>query len=208
MSRPDHRFRRAGQCNKDSVIQSIPAKGAGKSLYRIGGSFGDVSRRISRVRRTLTRHFPLGFRWNQPKWDGMPDTPSQASQITAKEKLTVLLAEYATLRAEIIQRYNSGFQLLAISVPSLVLINSVSGLAKWYIPALAIAAIAIAAYIILTGIHRISIHLQSLESRINTLAEDELMSWETRIQIVRGKSISYEWALCSKWLRKLLPPKH
>jgi hypothetical protein len=106
------------------------------------------------------------------------------------EQIQILLHEYDTLRNEIIGRTRDGFTLFSITVALFVgAISLLYGAAGGW-PAAATAILgAIAFNIALAettkGIAAISTWLCQLEARVNALAGEPLLSWETENSVVK-----------------------
>jgi hypothetical protein len=108
--------------------------------------------------------------------------------LTSKEKVQILLAEYSTLRTEILQRNSVLNQILTVGGASLLAIISFlfarqelialfMGLALLFIvlPCLAIYAIGTVDFDTLAAAQR----LREIESAINKMADERLLIWET-----------------------------
>ena len=100
--------------------------------------------------------------------------------LSACEKISILEREYDTLRAEVISRTSNCYQLVAAGgAGAAFLMNLPANLALWTSAAiLAIAFLGLfwALYRDINGLaHRIS----QIEQRINFLAGDDLLEWET-----------------------------
>ena len=102
----------------------------------------------------------------------------------SKEKITVLLAEYTTLRAEVIQRSTWQIQMGAAATAGIGLgfalmigTDIVAGIVL-----IAIAVMGGAIGMLFNNFETLKIveEIKSLERRINDLAGDELLSHETR----------------------------
>jgi hypothetical protein len=111
----------------------------------------------------------------------MSERPGSPSAI---QQIQILLHEYDTLRNEIIGRTRDGFTLFSVSAAlflgGLSLLYGAAGVR----PAVATAVIGSIAFIIgrrvtVSGIETISAWLIELEARINELAGERLLSWET-----------------------------
>lgn len=101
-----------------------------------------------------------------------------------KEKITVLLAEYSTLRAEVIQRSTWQVQM---GVATLAIIGVGAGLmiTANIAAGITLTVLAIAGFLVGWKFNdsetmKVVGGTKSLEQRINGLAGEELLSWETR----------------------------
>jgi hypothetical protein len=98
-----------------------------------------------------------------------------------KDKVTILLHEYNTLRQEILTRTTQGFQLLAICAALFVWIIQANLNWRFLIGLIAAMAILlIGSWITFNKITEISIRLLELEKDINTRAGEKLLVWETQ----------------------------
>lgn len=103
------------------------------------------------------------------------------------QKVTVLLAEYNTLRAEVFTARANFVQAMALMVPVITGLIGISFSPLLKIPACVIWAVIAFAIVYLTvafiwnelNIRRFSQHLRVLEGQINTLAGEDLLTWET-----------------------------
>jgi hypothetical protein len=115
-------------------------------------------------------------------------TMTEESAITDKDKVTILLAEYNTLRAEMIQRYASTYQLFTLGTATAALVNLVTPVEwKWVVAAAALIILGSAFYIIRAGIRHLSAHVRTLEREINRKAKENLLTWESQTEQVREK---------------------
>jgi hypothetical protein len=98
-----------------------------------------------------------------------------------KEKIQILFKEYETLRAEIVARTSGGFQVLIVggAVTTWLLARTSNG-SFWFLVIAFTSAFAFIAYSLFRDCARIAARLQQLESRINQLAGENLLEWESR----------------------------
>lgn len=114
----------------------------------------------------------------------IPSPQSPEPIIGPKEKVTILLAEYNTLRAELLQRNTIFNQFLIVSIPATITIVGLIVANTAYLAA-AVAAgglalfMAVMAKILMFDTVRAAKHLRGLEARINSIAGDQLLRWET-----------------------------
>lgn len=101
------------------------------------------------------------------------------------ENIQILLHEYDTLRNEIIGRTRDGFNLFAITAAllfgALSLFYGTAGV--W--PAVAVAVLGVgvfffAAHETIFRINLAATRIRELETRVNNLAEEQLLSWEAK----------------------------
>jgi hypothetical protein len=100
------------------------------------------------------------------------------------QRITVLLSEYAALRSELVSRYTA--QLQAIAALAIVLIGLLSfggvhgfkGLVTWLVIA-AVATYLVVLFLIDLDIARTSARVRRIETDVNSLAGEPLLSWES-----------------------------
>lgn len=108
------------------------------------------------------------------------------TEFTNREQAQILLAEYNTLRAEILQRSTWQIQMWTVAGAQVVVIL---GFAIIYdhiyagVILLAIATLLVAGGLLYNDqdIRIVAAHVRTLEERINTLVGDELLSWERKV---------------------------
>src|SRR6266851_4852899 len=106
----------------------------------------------------------------------------QDSLFTPQDKIKILFKEYDTLRAEIITRTSSGFQVLGIGAAVLtwLLVQPINR--KFWIMFLAFAiAFSMIALLAFGEIYKCSRRVAALERKINAFADDDLLAWESRL---------------------------
>ena len=124
-----------------------------------------------------------------------------SSDVGTKEKLQVLLAEYSSLRAEILQRNTVMNQFLTTSITASVAIVGLTILHQSVIVGLLIGCLLVlviffVATVISFDTRKAAQHVQKLETRINALAGDKLLEWETENGILRvGVSARFKWSV-------------
>ena len=108
----------------------------------------------------------------------MPEVELQA--LTAKDKITILLSEYSTLRAEIIARTTQGFQLLAVSGALLIWVSARQiDIRFWVVCSVGTVVVACASFFTIRDTKKAATRLCELEKDINNRAGEELLVWET-----------------------------
>lgn len=102
-----------------------------------------------------------------------------------KEKITILLAEYTTLRNELLQKYTAILQSVGIVAPI------IAGLIAfiWLDPSRRDLYLVILGLLVVYGlalwffadriINRITARIRTIEQDVNTRAEEQLMKWES-----------------------------
>jgi uncharacterized membrane protein len=104
---------------------------------------------------------------------------SASEPVGAKEKLQVLLAEYNTLRAEILTRTSNGFQVTSIGASLVaILLQWPLGLRFWLGLGLGLTLCGCCLWIILSATAKLEARLRTLEQAINDHVGEELMTWE------------------------------
>jgi hypothetical protein len=96
-----------------------------------------------------------------------------------KERLQVLLAEYNTLRAELLTRTSNGFQVAAITAGFVaVLLQWPWGVRLWIGLGISIVFCACCFWIIVSATAKLEARLRALERVINERVGQELLVWE------------------------------
>ncbi|MGJ4973415.1 hypothetical protein ACQR1N_30910 [Bradyrhizobium sp. HKCCYLRH1073] len=104
-----------------------------------------------------------------------------SSELGAKERIQILLAEYNSMRAQIIARGTAIIQILTIGVAA------IGAIAAWLSQQPYFAAVVVLLTSIgITVISRLTFryldeeaaHVRALEKRINVLVGEELLTWE------------------------------
>lgn len=111
-------------------------------------------------------------------------------KIGTKEKIQILLAEYNTLRAEILQRNTVLNQFLIFSIATML--GLVGGLAVAEKFAVSIGSfvlltcmIVVVFRIVMSDTRRVANRIRQLEARINGLAGEKLLEWESEHGLMR-----------------------
>ncbi len=106
-----------------------------------------------------------------------------SNQITAKDRIDILLKEYDTLRAEILNRTNNLFTLMAIGGGVLTLLLSFKNELRLWLPLLLIFGLIFGfiAWVNDRNIRRIARRLMQIEYQVNQIAggDTPLLEWET-----------------------------
>jgi hypothetical protein len=107
-------------------------------------------------------------------------TETSDKPFSSQEKVQILLQEYNTLRQEIIQRTNQGFQIYGVGAVFFVLLMGRSSYDQkfWIMLCIALIALLIASKISISGIGKAAKRLWELENAINGLAGEDLLVWE------------------------------
>jgi hypothetical protein len=108
---------------------------------------------------------------------------SERAGVTDKERVSVLLAEYNTLRTEMMQRYTNLTSFFTMSITSGVTIVGIVSLNSFIhatiLAGILVAALCVVIFIINRDFSRLAAQIQSLESRINAKSGEALLTWET-----------------------------
>jgi hypothetical protein len=98
------------------------------------------------------------------------------------DKIQILLAEYGSLRTEVIHRTNNLYQLVAAGAVlfSVAVSRQRIDAVFWITVGLSITVVAAFAFLINRDLDKAARRLRDLELDINTRAGETLMIWETR----------------------------
>jgi len=100
--------------------------------------------------------------------------------IGEKDKITILLHEYDTLRQEIVNRMNNGFQLLAVCAVLLTLLFQAKSTVMIVVGiCVLIAVIVFGLWTTFGNINNAAARLRELEADTNTRAGEKLLIWES-----------------------------
>ena len=104
-------------------------------------------------------------------------------EVAPKDKIQILLAEYNTLRSQIISRGTSMFQTVTIGIASLGLVASQASASPWlstFLFVFLLLVIALLGRLINRDLHEEAEHVRKLENKINALVREPLLTWENR----------------------------
>ena len=103
--------------------------------------------------------------------------------LTHAEKIQILMAEYNTLRAEVIQKSNSTFQIFGVAITAVV---AISGIVATYAIIAGFSIFIILIVVLLATYRSIEFsmltfgnRLREIEREVNQLAGAKLLKWET-----------------------------
>jgi hypothetical protein len=100
--------------------------------------------------------------------------------LDSKDKIQILLKEYDTLRAEIIARTNHGFQLTGLGGAVLMwLVSRPDDARFWVLVATFLMVFGYMGWITFRDISKAAGRIRQIEAKVNKLAGDELLEWET-----------------------------
>ncbi len=109
----------------------------------------------------------------------MQPTSHQDNSIGPKEKLTVLLKEYDSLRAEVLARTNHIYQLFAIAggAATWLLSRSIDG--RFWLLMCGLATVVLAGWwTSVRDIKKCATRIGELETKVNELVGEDLLQWE------------------------------
>jgi hypothetical protein len=104
------------------------------------------------------------------------------AECAQKDKITILLSEYNTLRSELVARTGFGFQIGAVGVVLITwLLHELKDNAHWYLLVIFVCIPIVILYIKVNkrDIWRLARRLKELEYEINSRAREYLLVWET-----------------------------
>jgi hypothetical protein len=111
------------------------------------------------------------------------EKPVPATDFTKKEEIQILLAEYVATRQELFSRYTALVSLISIGSASFL---AIIGVMLTKSPLAGLFLLPILAVILWYGLNIIDFdtraaadHLETLEARINGVAEKRLLTWES-----------------------------
>ena len=113
--------------------------------------------------------------------------PNQQQDIDTVIKINILLKEYDTLRAEMLQRINARFAIVGLLGALLVLLISKWGWqpagwpldVRWLVGVLGASILAGIFWRFGTLIRKLAAQVSQVEQRVNKLAQEDLLTWET-----------------------------
>ncbi len=118
------------------------------------------------------------------------------SRLTQKDRIQILLAEYASLRSEILARTSYGFQLMAISSIALtwMVVQSSGSLSNLFWIVLTVIGIVfcMSIFVNIRDLKKAAHRVKELEHEINSRAGEHLLIWEslsgalTRMGLIRS----------------------
>jgi hypothetical protein len=123
--------------------------------------------------------------------------------LSQKDQIAVLLEEYKTLRAELLERHTAVLQLLAITTAGLIAtigftIANTAWIAGLITGLILFCGICAGALLLDNDSRLLSARLQEIEAAINRLAGKQLLVWES----TRGiEKMGYDERLSQTWRR-------
>jgi hypothetical protein len=113
--------------------------------------------------------------------------PNHQQDIDTVTKINILLKEYDTLRAEMLQRMNARFAIVGLLGALLVLLISKwewqpAGWpldVRWLVGVLGASILAGVFWRFGTLIRKLAARVSQVEQRVNQLAQEDLLTWET-----------------------------
>jgi hypothetical protein len=115
-------------------------------------------------------------------------TSNKLSALTLKEKIDIIMEEYKTLRAEMIERHTAFIQIFSFGVSGLVGLVTFALTTEsqtrrhisWLLTSALVSGVGAGLLTIHFDTGRLANQLQKIEAEINGRANDPLLSWETR----------------------------
>jgi hypothetical protein len=102
-------------------------------------------------------------------------------ELSARDKIQILLAEYNTLRAEVLMRGGTALQVTAIAAALLaLLLQRDTDLRFWLGFGVLVCGVVTFTWIIAGNIGKLAGRIRELEQDINTRAREPLLCWETK----------------------------
>ena len=107
-----------------------------------------------------------------------------SSDLSQKDRIAILMGEYATLRAELIARTSFGFQTAAVLLTAMTWFVSQSNLGGrhyyfWLIVGFIGLGFASAIFVNVRDLKKIARRLKEIEHEVNSRAGEHLLVWET-----------------------------
>lgn len=103
------------------------------------------------------------------------------SDFPVHERIRVLLAEHATLRAEIIARIGHAYQLMAVGAASIAFLAGTaapSSYSYWICAAAVTAVIALGFWTFMRDMRKAGARIREIELDVNDRAQEDLLVWE------------------------------
>ncbi len=118
---------------------------------------------------------------------------SGLSDLTQKDRIQILLAEYAALRAELMARTGFGFQIAAVFLAGVTwfLQQQISGKPWWFWAATiaVVGCFAVAIHVNVRDLARAAFRLKQIEFEVNSRAGEHLLVWETLGGVVTRQNL-------------------
>ncbi len=106
---------------------------------------------------------------------------SGSDALSEKDKIQILLAEYNTLRTELLNRHTAGFQMVAIGTAVLTWLAAQSIDAKFLVLSVVFSIVmACWIWVLYADIRRLGVRIRQLEEDVNRRAGEPLLIWESR----------------------------
>jgi hypothetical protein len=133
------------------------------------------------------------------------------SDLTQKDKIQILLAEYAALRAELMARTGFGFQIAAVFLAGFTwfLQQQLSGRSWWFWAGMVGVGVCflIAIFVNVRDLTRAARRLKDIEAEVNSRAGEHLLVWETLGGVVTRQNLWLSFVSPVKMEpRSALPP--
>jgi hypothetical protein len=133
------------------------------------------------------------------------------SELGQKDRIQILLSEYAALRAEIMSRTGFGFQIAAVSLAGITwLMQQQLDNRPWYFWLIMVGVagcFSIAIFVNVRDLTRAAHRIKELEYEINSRAGEHLLVWETLSGVVTRMSVTKSFfSPIKSFPRSKLPP--
>jgi hypothetical protein len=140
-----------------------------------------------------------------------PNTLLALSDLTEKDRIQILLAEYGALKAEVLGRTSFGFQIAAVAFAAVTwfLQQPLTGKPWYFWPGMVavIASFCIAVFVNQRDLSRAAYRIKELEHEVNSRAGESLLVWETLGSVVTRMGLAESLFRTIKTLpRSELPP--
>jgi len=116
------------------------------------------------------------------------------SDLSQKDRIQILLSEYAALRAEIVARTGFGFQIAAVALVGITWLVQQSLRGQpwlyWVIMAGVSMCFLIAIFVNTRDLSSVAHRLKEIEHEVNSRAGEHLLVWETLGGVLTGVSVT------------------
>ena len=143
--------------------------------------------------------------------DDANDRMLALSDLTQKDRIQILLSEYAALRAELMTRTGFGFQIAAVWLAGFTwfLQQQITGRSWWFWLGMVavVACFGIAIFVNVRDLTRAAHRIKAIEAEVNSRAGEHLLVWETLGGVVTRQNLWVSFvSLVKMGKREALPP--
>lgn len=140
-----------------------------------------------------------------------PDRLLVLSDLTQKDRIQILLSEYATLRAELIARTGYGFQAAIVAFGLITWLSQQDAVKTpgwvWVAAPFVAIAIGIAIFVNVRDLTRAAKRVAEIEQEVNSRAGEHILIWETLGGVIGQMGLAKSFITMVKTLsRSKLPP--